>query len=133
LLGKVALGNVNSSVHINGQATSVVVDPPDTSVTPGGLLAQPTNMGNYDRNSLAAIIELGMSLRRQFACGLEATVGYSFMYWSDVSRAGDQIDRDINVSQLPPGPLVGAPRPEFSFRNTDFWAQGLNAGLEYAF
>ena len=131
LLGKVALGNVNSSVQINGQAIAVADG--ETSITPGGLLAQPTNMGNYDRNSLASIIELGISLRRQFDCGLEATFGYSFMYWSDVSRAGDQIDRDINTTQLPPGPLVGEPRPEFSFRNTDFWAQGLNVGLEYAF
>ena len=90
-------------------------------------------MGHYERDSLAAILELGIGVRRQFACGLEATFGYTFMYWSDVTRAGDQIDRDINVSQLPPGPLVGAPRPEFSFHNTDFSAQGMHVGLEYAF
>jgi hypothetical protein len=60
-------------------------------------------------------------------------VGYSFIYWSRVARAVDQIDRDVNITQQPPGPFVGAPRPEFILRTTDFWAQGLNFGLEWKF
>jgi hypothetical protein len=55
------------------------------------------------------------------------------MYWNDVARAGDQIDPVVNTSQLPPGTLVGAPRPAFNFEDTHFWAHGINAGLEYRF
>jgi len=29
--------------------------------------------------------------------------------------------------------LEGLPRPEFSWVTTDFWAQGLNFGLDYRF
>ena len=48
-----------------------------------------------------------------------------------VARAGDQIDRMLNLSQLPPGPLDGAPLPRFDFHDSDFWAQGINLSLEY--
>jgi hypothetical protein len=40
----------------------------------------------------------------------------------------------VNVTQFPiqsgNGPLMGAARPAFNFNETDFWAQGLNFGLE---
>ena len=39
----------------------------------------------------------------------------------------------MNASQFPPGTLSGAARPNFVFHTTDFWAQGLNVGLEYRF
>ena len=132
LLGKIAIGNTNSVAVVSGQATTTI--PPAAPVTTsGGLLAQPTNIGTYERDSFAMVSEFGITLRRRMRYGLEATFGYTFVYWSDVARAGDQIDFDVNSSQFPPGPLVGAPRPAFSFQTTDFWAQGLHAGLEYRF
>ena len=64
---------------------------------------------------------------------LRATVGYTFIYWSRVARPGDQIDTNLNLSQLPPGPLNGIPRPEASWSITDMWAQGISAGIDYRF
>ena len=64
--------------------------------------------------------------------GLELTMGYSFIYWSDVARAGDQIDFAINPTQIT-GTLTGPARPEFLFDTTGFMAQGLHFGLEYNF
>jgi hypothetical protein len=72
-------------------------------------------------------------LRREFDNGVDLTLGYTFLYLSDVARAGDQIDPMINVSQLPPGPLTGAALPDFSFQSSGFWAQGLTFGVEYCF
>ena len=63
--------------------------------------------------------------------GCLASLGYSFIYWSRLARPGDQIDTDLNLSQLPPGPLAGAARPEFDMHFTDFWAHGLHVGLQY--
>jgi hypothetical protein len=60
-------------------------------------------------------------------------VGYSLVYWSKVIRAGEQIDLNVNPSQFPPGDLVGAPQPQFRAVTTDFWAQGLNFGLDFRF
>lgn len=49
-------------------------------------------------------------------------------------RAGRQIDPVVHVSQFPirsgNDPLVGPARPAFRFDGSDFWAQGLNFGLE---
>jgi hypothetical protein len=50
-----------------------------------------------------------------------------------VARPGDQIDVALNPLQLTPGPFIGPERPAFEFRDSDFWAQGLNFGLEYTF
>ena len=50
-----------------------------------------------------------------------------------VARPGDQIDRNINTSQLPPGDLSGIASPEMSFVTSDFWAQCLSFGLDYRF
>ena len=123
VLGKMALGNNRSIVTIDGQQTS---DPDQ------GLLALDSNSGVHTRDSFSAITELGLSLKRRFSCGLEATFGYTFVYWGDVMRAGDQIDLNVDPRQIPPDPQV-AIHPEALMNTTDFWAQGLHFGLEYAF
>jgi hypothetical protein len=132
LLLKLALGSTNSQVTING---STAITPPGAGTTThsGGILALPTNIGTYEQNKLSAMPELGATLGYDVTRRLRATVGYTFLYWSNVARPGDQIDTDVNASQFPPGTLEGAARPKFVFHTTDFWAQGFNAGLEYRF
>ncbi|MCA9266448.1 MAG: BBP7 family outer membrane beta-barrel protein [Planctomycetales bacterium] len=131
LVGKFALGGTHSRATIAGQ--TVTTSPTgDTSTAAAGLLAQGTNSGNFEDDQFSTITEIGLKVRRQY-CGFTATFGYSFLYWSDIARAVDQIDRGINVTQVPPGTLDGDPRPAFEFQKTDFWAQGLNFGLEYLF
>jgi hypothetical protein len=129
---KLALGNTASLVTTDGSTTTTVPGA-DPVTTPGGLLAQPTNMGRYTSNEFAVIPELAVTIGCDITDRLRATFGYTFIYWSRVARPGDQIDFDVNSSQFPPGPLVGPPRPAFSFRTTDFWAQGLSFGLAYCF
>jgi hypothetical protein len=62
-------------------------------------------------------------------------VGYSLIYWSSVARAGDQISLDVNQTYLPRAfdDPEGPARPAFAWRDTDFWAQGINLGLDYRF
>ena len=45
------------------------------------------------------------------------------------------IDRNINLGYIPPviEPVEGPEVPAFSFKDSDFWAQGLNLGLECHF
>ena len=128
LLAKVGIGNLKSGVTIDGE--TITVASTGTTVSEGGLLAQPTNMGYYERDSLSTATEVGLKLKRAFGNGIDFTVGYTFLYLSDVLRAGDQIDTDINVTQLSGGTLEGAAFPEFDFRSTGFWAQGLSIGIE---
>ena len=132
LLMKLGIGGIRSEAFIHG-ATSVTDVNDDVSSYEGGLLALPSNIGSYTRDQFGMVPELGVTLSRSFARHWRASIGYSLVYWSQVVRAGDQIDLDLNLSQLPPGPLVGTARPNFSFVSTDLLAQGLRFGLECEF
>jgi hypothetical protein len=134
LTGKVAMGSTHEEVTING-LTGLTPPGGPTSVSPGGLLALPSNMGSYSRDVFAVVPEVGISLGYQVTSMIHVGVGYSFLYWSNVARAGDQIDRVVNPFQVPAlqGAGTGATRPAFAFHDTDFWAHGVSFSLEFRF
>jgi hypothetical protein len=135
-LGKIAIGDMQQVVNING-ATNVLRPNGSTTVFKGGLLALRSNIGSHERNELAVVPEIGVNVRLQLTRRLKACVGYSFLWVSAVARAGEQIDPVVNVTQLPilsgKGPHVGPARPALKFAETDFWAHGLNFGLELTY
>src|SRR5262249_62079111 len=133
---KLAMGVMSETVSING-STVFLVPGVMPSVQRGGLLALPTNIGTRHNDQFAVIPEVGLRLGYQVTNNLRVFVGYSFLYASSVARPGDQINPVINKTQLPtvfgPSPLSGAPAPIPLFRHTDFWAQGVNFGLEFKY
>lgn len=132
MLLKVGLGSTHSQVAIHGRTVTTVPEF-DPVTTQGGLLALPTNIGDYEQDQFTVIPELGVTLGYDLTCNLRATVGYTFIYWSKVARPGDQIDLDVNESQFNGEPLEGEARPAFSWVTTDYWVQGLNFGFDYRF
>ena len=120
VIGKVALGNMEQIVAIDGRTETQAPGDPAT-VTDVGLLVQPGNDGEFNRDEFAVIPEVGLNLAYAVTPRLKATAGYTFIYLSNVSRADDQIDLAIN------------PAPQFRFRDNDYWVQGVNFGLEYSF
>jgi hypothetical protein len=128
VLGKVALGASIFDTTIAGSTTTS-----GSGTTAGGVLAQPTNSGSRASALFGAVGEFGISLDYALWAQCRASVGYTFLWWSTVSRAGAQIDRQVNPKQFPPGTLVGPARPAWTQRTSDFWAQGINLGLEYQF
>ncbi len=129
-LVKLGLGCTSSRVQIDGMTTTTVPGGvPATFV--GDLLAQETNIGRYAKDQFAVVPELGLTLGCDLTRRLRATFGYTFLYWSRVARPADQID--TNVSQLPPEAPAGSHQPAFAFIMSDYWAQGMNFGLEYRF
>ena len=64
--------------------------------------------------------------------GCKLRVGYTILYWTNVLRPGDQIDREIN-STLLAGEVDSLPplRPLFDFKETNALVQGLNVGAEF--
>jgi hypothetical protein len=126
---KVALGNTNSIVDING-GTVINVPGQGASAFNGGLLTQNSNIGHYSRDQFSVVPEIGLLIGYQFNEHWRASIGYNFLYWSSVARAGGQIDTVVNRNQLPP-PVSAADRPAFMFHNTDFWAQGITFGIEF--
>jgi hypothetical protein len=142
LRSTVALGVTHETLDINGNTMFVF---PDGSVTSqrGALLALPSNIGHYTRDRFAVVPEVGATVGFQLTDWLKLTVGYNFLYWSSVVRPGEQIDRGLNVNQIPgfagppPAPGFGNPPvrqgPIATFRDTSYWAQGLTFGLEFRY
>lgn len=132
MMMKMAFGNTLQSVDINGYTTTTQNG--STTTEAGGLLAQSTNIGHYSRNQMAVMPQLGANLGYQLTPRLRVLAGYTFLYWSNVVRAGNQIDFDVNSRLLPNDtrPLAGdTQHPQFAFQTSDFWAQGINAGVDY--
>ena len=125
---KLSVGNTKSRITIDGSTTSTTGQNETNDV--GGFLALLTNIGTFERDEFTIMPEIGLTLSRQLRCGWEASFGYTFLYWSQLARSGDQIDRNLNPSLFPPADLDGVPQPEFLFVSTDFWAQGLRFGIE---
>jgi hypothetical protein len=133
---KVAFGNSHEVVKINGATTIGGADIVSQSF-PGGLLAVGSNIGDLTHNTFAVVPELGVQVGAQLTPYLRAFIGYDFLYWGRVVRPGEQIDPVVNLHQVPSSlnfnPGLGVARPTILFKESDFWAQGVTAGLEFHF
>lgn len=134
---RLGVGNTRQTVKINGTTviTSAQNNPP-TQTFNQGILAGSSNSGTYTDNQFAVVPEFNANIGYQLTDHIRLMAGYTFLYWSNVVRPGDQIDLDLNPELFPPpvNPITGAQRPTFdpnNFDTTDYWAQGLNAGIEY--
>ena len=128
-VGKISLGNMHETVLINGSNT---VSEPGVGQThsAGSLLAQPSNIGRFDRNVFAAVPEVTLNLGLQLSPQWRANVGYSLIYINRVAQAGNQVDFAVDPNQLSGGTGTS---PAFHFQQSNFWVQGLNFGLNYRF
>ncbi|MCP3695815.1 MAG: BBP7 family outer membrane beta-barrel protein, partial [Planctomycetaceae bacterium] len=84
-------------------------------------------------NEFVYVPEIMMTVAYDWRENIQLSAGYTFTYWSRVLLAGDQIDRNINTSQLGGGTLTGSSSPAFTFRDTDFWLQGLRLGFNWTY
>ena len=133
MLAKMAMGNNSSLVAINGSTD--ISREGDTPVHyDEGVMALQTNIGRYHSDQFVVIPQFGVEVGYDLTCSLRASIGYNFLYWANVARAAEQIDTNINTSYFPPADNPhGDPAPLFSRQESDFWAQGLNFGLELQF
>jgi hypothetical protein len=124
VLGKVGLGGNDETVKISG--TTVNTDPINgTVVAPGGYFSGPSNLGTHHGSDFIFVPELGVSLGYQIAQNVTVSVGYNLLWLSNVVRPGDQIDRVVTFQTND--------RPGVLFKTTDFWAQGINVGLQFKY
>jgi hypothetical protein len=136
VLGKVALGVSVENAGIDGW-TAYNSQQGQSGTINAGQLALPSNIGRYSQNNFAVVPEFGINFGYALTRHIRLTFGYTFLYWSNVMRAGDQIDRGLNPTELAAltgrGSLSGPARPNVPFQTTDFWAQGLNFGLQFRY
>jgi hypothetical protein len=133
--GKLALGDLHESVNIQGTSTLIQPGLPNITV-PGGQFAAPSNIGRATRDQFNAMPELEISIGYQFSPYFQVFIGYNLLYLNKVARPGNQVDLvvDTRGNQIDPGftgEMTSFPRPFFS--DTNFWAQGLDFGLEVSY
>jgi hypothetical protein len=102
---------------------------------PEGVFAQPSNEVKTTHNKFAVVPELQLKIGYALSPCLRATLGYDFLYYSDVIRPGDQIDRNIPKGQTfqQGGSSVSTTSPSRMFNTTGFYAHGLTFGIEVTF
>jgi hypothetical protein len=130
---KVALGATVEELRVLGVTQQAGTNGMQTTV-PGGLLALSSNIGRTTRDEFAVVPEFSINVGYAFNPLVRVFVGYTFLYWSEVLRPGDQIDRTVNPALLPTsqsfGTSGGPARPGQVLQSSTFWAQGINLGLE---
>jgi len=124
-LTKLSFGNSHQHVRIRGSTvvTPLIGAPQNLN---GGLLAQQTNIGDYNNSETIVIPELTVNLNYHLNSNISLGIGYNLIWLSSAITTGPEIDRQVNLSQLT-GPLVGPARPAFpGFVQDDYWLQGIN-------
>lgn len=134
--GQVALGSTYQGVDRSGISFQAGGNAFAPGPHPGGILTQPTNLGQTSRHCFTVVPATEIKLGIQLLSQVRATVGYDFLYWSSVARASNQVDPVVNPSQSPifgTGNLAGPARPSPVLESSDFFAHGLTFGLEFRY
>ena len=131
-MAKIAFGNMNQEANIRGSTTTSVPGA-GSATSPFGILALPTNIGTIEQDEFAFIPEFNVSVRYNLTNRMSVSLGYTFIYFSEVALAGDVIDTNVNTNQLAAGPLAGPASPTASIVSDDFWYTGLSFGGSFRF
>ncbi len=134
LTGRVAMGVTHEVLEVSGFYQDFNA-PFASSSGPYGIFAMPANEGRFTSNEFAAVPQAQIKLGYDVTPSVRITVGYDALYISNVIRPGDQINRDIPKGQTfqQDGTPASTTSPASLFKTTDFYAQGLNAGVMVRF
>jgi len=133
---RVGLGETHEVIDSAG-ISALTMNGVPTVYAGGGRLVGVSNGGRYFSDHFSVVPEVEVKAGYQIAGGLKAFVGYNFLYWSGVVRPGNEINQIQDTRQFPtsvnyqPGATYAAPL--LSFHRSDFWAQGVNFGLQLDF
>jgi hypothetical protein len=121
LLGKIGLGNMSETVTISGQ--TVTLNPPGPpAIVNNGLLALGANLGTFSQDKFAVSPEINVKLVYLLSECVDVSVGYTFLYWSNVAQAGEQVDPDLRV-----------PTNQFLIDESESWIHAFTLGASFQF
>jgi hypothetical protein len=116
--GKLALGDTHEHLSVGGSTVGIFPGG-GTVISPMGIHNGPLNAGQYSHDQFSVIPELQANVGYFVTSNVRVYVGYNFVYWTDVLRPGDQ----VSISAVPTVPMA----------RSDFFAHGLNFGLQFQF
>ncbi|MCD0460670.1 BBP7 family outer membrane beta-barrel protein [Roseiconus lacunae] len=124
----VAFGGLRRTAKVNGD-TTVTIPTVTPTITQGGLLSQPTNIGTYTSTDFTVVPEFRTQIDRSLFSGCELVFGYSFTLIPNAYRAPSLIDLNVNQSQIGGGSLIGQAVPRFNDAVDHTWIQTLSWGV----
>jgi hypothetical protein len=133
---KLALGDTSEDITIVGSQLRTFPNQTTASYN-GGLLALPTNIGEFHRDKFAQVPELDFKVSCFATEHISLSTGFTALYWSRIARPGLQIDRELDITQIPNFPVpagtipTGLARPGVPFTQADLWALGISLGVEF--
>jgi hypothetical protein len=133
---QLAAGDTNERINFQG-AQRRILPTGQSIVSPGALFALPSNIGNHCRDEFTLMPEIGVKLAFPINEHLTLAAGFSTLYWSRIARPGQQVDRSVDVTQIPsfPGAAAAMPtglaRPSVPFNQTDLWLMGISVSAEF--
>jgi hypothetical protein len=132
----VALGCTHQTIDIGGVSTLTPASGAAPTSLPGGLLALPSNSGRFLHNAFSVVPEAELKIGYDLTPRIRLSLGYDFIYWSDVVRPGSQINNNISAAQAPVSPSYApgtTSAPGAPHNSTGFWAHGVNFGVSFRF
>jgi hypothetical protein len=129
LLGKIAMGDMESTSIISGTYSQVPPPPAVPDNQNRGLFAQNSNIGTITRNSFTFIPEMNARMRYQLGRA-QLGVGYSLIVLPQVAMATSQIDQNIDALGIPTQTTT-TPLPNFNLES--YFLHGLDLGVSFSF
>jgi hypothetical protein len=131
---KVAFGDNSQILNVAGFTRGAGGLPSSNS----GIFAEPSNSGHFHHDEFSVVPEFQFQVGYLLNPYVRPFVGYNFIYFTRVLRPTDQLDRNINITQNPSfggtnGVVTGFPSPLPKLVTSDFWAQGVNFGVEFRY
>ncbi len=132
---KLAIGTTHEEIKILGNQVRTLANGA-TIAYPAGVLALPTNIGRHSAYRFTQVPELDLKVTAPLARWFDVSIGFSTIYWSRLLRPGSQVDRTLDVTQIPNFPQAagtsptGLNQPFVPFRQSDLWLLGINIGVE---
>ena len=138
VVGKVAMGSNQQNIYIAGHTSHLGANGQVIGDANGGFLALPSNIGTFTSNGFGVIPEVNLKLGYNITHHLNVFVAYDFLAWTNIARAGDQIDRTVNLTQVPTAaifnPTFGGPNSPFpTFHSADLTIHSIRVGVEWKF
>jgi Putative beta barrel porin-7 (BBP7) len=128
--GKIALSIGGDDQEIRTYGNRIYQTPQEKLTTDYGVLVLPSNRGTFERGAFDFVTDVGLNVGCDLTQHIRARVGYSLLTWLNPVRPGDQI-APVNLAEVAPGAPPFTGQPSVPFREDFFWAQGVNAGLEF--
>lgn len=136
---KANVGGNQQILNVNGSTsmTSPGLRNLNSTSAPGGILAVGSNSGQFVKNDVAFVGEVGTYLGWQVVRWFRVYGGYDFIYWSSVVRPGRQLSNLVDTRQVPTDPDYSAniqgTNPTPRFETSSFWIQGFQFGVMFTF